>query len=280
VVGGSLVAVLNDISEQKAIQAEIASDRDLMADSIRYASKIQRSLLPSEVLLKRLIADYFIIWEPRDVVGGDMYWIKEDRHGYFVTLFDCTGHGVPGALLTTITTSALNVAFNETADPARLISQVNRSIKNSLGQIKGIDGDSDDGVEMGICFIEPDRMRATFSGAKFNLVIGQGSDFQVIKGDKSSVGYRHVELDYKFTNHSIRLQRGQRFYLYSDGITDQIGGEKRRAFGRKRMMNILNSVALLPMAQQGAQLKSTFERYHGLESRRDDVSFIGFKPLN
>jgi ABC-type amino acid transport substrate-binding protein/PAS domain-containing protein len=277
---GGMVAVFNDITDRKTAQATIEKDYGVMTDSIRYASRIQRSLLPKDEVLRELFSDHLVIWEPRDVVGGDLYWIKKDRNGYFFVLFDCTGHGVPGALMTIITTSALNVAFTETNDPARLVARVNQIIKDALDQQKGDVGDSDDGVEMGVCLVEPDRMRATFAGAKFDLILSEGTDFKIIKGDKSSIGYRHVDFDRKFTNHNIRLRPGQRFYLYTDGITDQVGGEKRRSFGRKRLMELLKNVSHLPLTNQETHLKHAFEEFQGSESRRDDFSLIGIMPLH
>jgi serine phosphatase RsbU (regulator of sigma subunit) len=249
-----------------------------MRDSIQYASRIQRSLLPDPKLMEESSSEYFCLWEPRDIDGGDMYWVRQDRRGYFVALFDCTGHGVPGALMTTIAVSALNIAFAETADPARLISRVNQIVKHMLGQ--EIDGGlSDDGLEMGVCHVEPERMRMTYSGAKFELLSMNGKDTEIIKGDKSGLGYRHVDYDRKFTNHSIRVRPGQKFYMYTDGITDQIGGNRRRAFGRKRLVSLLGDITSVPLRGQEAAITQAFANYQGAEARRDDVSMIGFMPI-
>ena len=277
-VVGSVVT-FRDITERKAALAEVEAAHSLVTDSIRYASRIQRSFLPKDEMLKGLFADHFAIWKPRDVVGGDMYWIKEDRRGYFCVLFDCTGHGVPGALMTTIAVSALDVAFTETGDPARLMARANQYVKNALNQHSGVPGESDDGLEMGICLIEPDRMRAIYAGARFDLIFGQGGEFEVIKGEKSGIGYRSVPFERKFTNHLIRLRPGQRFYLYTDGVTDQIGGPKGRAFGRKRLIELIKQSSHLPMSDQREHIVRSFAAYQGAEPRRDDVSLFGFTPI-
>ncbi len=273
-----------DITERKKAEVEIQETKerlagayDLITSSIQYASRIQRALLPSDGVLRDLCPEHFCIWEPRDVVGGDMYWVGEDRHGYVVCLFDCTGHGVPGALMTTIAVSALNVAFAETGDPARLIARVNKAIKQALGQHEE-EGPSDDGLEMGICLVEPERRRVTFAGARFELLSAVGDSIDVIKGDKHGVGYRRVPFESRFTNHSIRLKPGQRLYMYSDGIIDQIGGNRRRAFGRKRLTTLLRGLAHMPLPKQGAAITSALADYQGGEARRDDVSMIGFMP--
>ena len=275
---GGTVVRLTDVSVRKQTEAEIEAAHRMMSDSIQYASRIQRSLLPDGGLMADLFADHFCLWEPRDVVGGDMYWVRKDRRGYFVALFDCTGHGVPGALMTTIAVSALNVAFAETGDPCRLVARVNQIVKEALGQTEE-SGLSDDGLEMGICLIEPERMRLTYAGARFELLSAVGDKIEVIKGDKGGLGYRHVPYDQRFNNKSLRLLPGQRFYLYSDGITDQVGGNKRRAFGRKRLIRTLVDVAHLNMSKQGELVTNAILAYQGAEPRRDDVSMIGFMPV-
>ncbi len=277
-IGGGFVSTYVDITETKNAAKVIEDAHAVMRDSIQYASRIQRSLLPNDHDMRAMFADHFCIWEPRDVVGGDMYWVREDRRGYFVALFDCTGHGVPGALMTTITVSALDVAFSETGDPSRLITRVNQIIKKALGQDSD-DGESDDGLEMGVCLVEPERMRVTYSGARFDLVSATGSDIEVYKGDKSGLGYCRVPNDRRFTNHSIRLRQGQRFYMYTDGIIDQVGGNKRRAFGRKRLMRVIEDAGHKPMRKQADIIAEVFDDYQGAEVRRDDVSMIGFMPV-
>ncbi len=279
-----LIGTHTDITARKEAEVEIQETKerlagayDLITSSIQYASRIQRALLPSDGVLRDMCPEHFCIWEPRDVVGGDMYWVREDRHGYVVCLFDCTGHGVPGALMTTIAVSALSVAFAETGDPARLIARVNKAVKQALGQHEE-DGPSDDGLEMGICLVEPERRRVTFAGARFELLSAVGDSIDVIKGDKHGVGYRRVPFESRFTNHSIRLKPGQRLYMYSDGIIDQIGGNRRRAFGRKRLTTLLRGLAHMPLPKQGAAITSALADYQGGEARRDDVSMIGFMP--
>lgn len=276
---GSIVAIFNDVTERQRAADLLEDAHAVMRDSIQYASRIQRSLLPSDSRLSDMFGGYFCLWQPRDVVGGDMYWVREDRRGYFVVLFDCTGHGVPGALMTTISVAALNIAFTETGDPARLMTRVNQIIKESLGQVDE-NGLSDDGLEMGVCLVEPDRMRVTYAGARFELLSVSPKEKKLIKGDKSGIGYRHVPYDRRFTSHSLRLERGQRFYMFSDGVTDQIGGERRRAFGRKRLLKLIEDVDHLPMAPQGVAIEKALNEYRGEEPRRDDVSMIGFKPLH
>ena len=267
-----------DEHNSNKLNDSLASAYRQITESVRYASRIQRSLLPSEDPVRELLADHFVLWEPRDVVGGDLYWIRREKKGVMIVLFDCTGHGVPGALMTTIAISALNAAFAETADPARLIARVHRHVKTALRQDTN-EGYSDDGLELGVCLVEPERRILVFSGARFPLLIMENGEMRMIAGDKSGVGYRHVNIGYKFTNHRIGLKPGMKFYMYSDGINDQIGGPKRRGFGRKRINEILIQNQHLPMPVQKQEFYSVFTEYQGQETRRDDLSMVGFMPI-
>jgi serine phosphatase RsbU (regulator of sigma subunit) len=274
------VAVFRENAVERLVaEKELSSAHDLITESVQYASRIQRSLLPPEDILSTAVDDHFIIWEPKDVVGGDLFWVKRDKKGCMIVLFDCTGHGVPGALMTTIAVSAIDHAFDETGDPARLIRQVHQRVKIALNQ-DGDEGFSDDGLEMGVCLVERERKRLTFAGARFELLIRHNGEMEIIKGQKAGCGYRRYPLDQAFTNHIVKLQPGMMFTMFSDGATDQIGGQKRRMFGKKRLCQTLNDLANKPMAEQGEGLRAALAAYQGEESRRDDLSVIGFKPIS
>ena len=272
------VTVAVDITARKKIENALAESHSLITSSIEYASRIQRSVLTSEDNLKEYFSDSMVIWQPRDVVGGDLYWIRPEKSGCMLAVLDCTGHGVPGALMTTIAVSALDNAFRDTGDPARLIARVNQSVKQALQQ-DGKFGEADDGLELGVCLVENERKRLTFAGARFELMISRGTEIESIKGDKSGVGYRHVGMDQKFTNHSIRIRPGMSFYMTTDGMVDQIGGNKRRAFGKRRIMEILAEHTSRPMAEQREHMLTAFDAYQGAELRRDDVTLFGFAPI-
>ena len=180
--------------------------------------------------------------------------------------------------MTTIAISALDNAFRDTGDPARLIARVNQSVKQALQQ-DGEFGEADDGLELGVCLIENERKRLTFAGARFELIVAKGGEIETISGDKSGVGYRHVGMDQKFTNQSIRIHPGMSFYMTTDGMVDQIGGNKRRAFGKRRIKELLAARASRPMAEQRDHMLAAFDAYQGGELRRDDVTLFGFVPF-
>ncbi len=257
---------------------ELGDAHNQITESVQYASRIQRSLLPPASILTEGLDDHFVIWQPKDVVGGDLYWVKRDSKGLMIVLFDCTGHGVPGALMTTIAVSAIDHAFDETGDPARLIRQVHQRVKIALNQ-DGDEGLSDDGLEMGVCLVERERGRLTFAGARFELLVFKDGEVDIVKGEKAGVGYRRFAMDQSFTNHQMKIEPGTTFVMFSDGATDQIGGEKRRMFGKKRLCRTLLSVQGKPLEEQGNTLIQKIEAYQKDEVRRDDITIIGFLPI-
>ena len=281
----NLISVLNNIGtqvgrmvERKSAENELAEAHELITSSIDYASNIQRSALPSDEMLSEALGEHFVIWEPRDVVGGDIYWVRRVEGGHIVVVADCTGHGVPGAFLTMIATGALRQAIIEhpDGDPAMVIARMNTFIKNSLRQ--GIDkGPADDGLELGICCIDADGERLTFAGARFSLWKLNSQGTEEIKGDKSGIGYRHVPPDQAFTNHEVTLAPGSTYYMFSDGLVDQVGGDKRRAFGKKRIIALLEDHLTRPLTEQRDAIMDAFATYQGDEIRRDDVTFLGFR---
>jgi len=275
---GGLLITYTDITDRKASEKKLKSAYDVISTSIDYASNIQRSLLPREAFLAEDLADHFILWEPRDVVGGDLYWYRRCRGGFVVILADCTGHGVPGAFMTMLSTGALDRSLRDhpDGDPAELLGLMNRSIKHFLGQDQQ-EGHSDDGLELGICRVDASERTMVFAGARFSLFRANDGGVTEIKGDKSGIGYRHVPADRLFTNHDVALANGDTFYMTTDGLTDQIGGETRRAFGKRRFTELVGSVHALPMAEQKDRIVAALTGYQGAETRRDDVSVIGFR---
>jgi len=273
-----ICGISTDIHERKLAEQALADAYEVISDSIRYASRIQRALLPPEHFLTESLADHFIIWEPRDEVGGDMYWYRQCENGFLILLADCTGHGVPGAFMTMIASGALDRAMREhpDGDPAAVLHVMNRSIKRSLNQDTK-DGESDDGMDIGVCRVEPEAGRLVYAGAKFSLFRVNGEDVEEIKGDKASVGYRKVPLEQSYANHEIAVAEGDCFFLSTDGLTDQVGGPKRRMFGKKRVKDLLLELAGRPMPEQRDRLYQSFVDYQGEQIRRDDLSVFGFR---
>ncbi len=275
IILGARVATHLALSDQRKLLTDAL---EKVTHSINYASRIQRSILPDLEIIKPTMQDFFVLWEPRDVVGGDVYWCDYWGDGLLVILADCTGHGVPGAFLTLLAKGALDKAKNVASkgDLQGLMSGFHRILQETLGQHHQ-DGESDDGLELGACYIDLDANVLSFVGARFDLLVIQNGNADVVRGTKTSFGYRGIRADQIYDTHEIKLTNDQRFYLTSDGIVDQIGGERSRSYGKRRFRENLLGIQHLSMPEQQKRIYDAFIEYQGDEVRRDDISVIGFQ---
>ncbi|MFP4272521.1 MAG: SpoIIE family protein phosphatase [Halothiobacillaceae bacterium] len=261
--------------------------RQLM-DSIEYASVIQHSLLkPSEQALgHNLTGSHWLLWRPRDTVGGDIFHVSQVEDGFLIALFDCTGHGVPGAFMTLLTEAALDRAITRhgTDDPAGLLGSMNRHIKRQLNQHEIEKGDlmanSDDGLDGVIVRYWGQNRRLCYAAARQPLfhVSRLEDDFaqcESHKGDRYGVGYASTPAEYRWQNHELSVQPGDRIYLVSDGVTDQIGGPREICFGKRRLKQFLAQSYRLAMREQKLAFEELFDAWRGDQPPRDDVSLIG-----
>jgi len=271
------VTVAVDVTARKLAEKELRGAYEIISSSIDYASRIQRSILPDEGILSSVLQDHFILWEPRDVVGGDIYWHGAWGNGCLIMLGDCTGHGVPGAFMTLITIGALERAMSEVegGNVGSLILGVHQYIQTALGQhYEG--GDSDDGIELGACYFVPEEPQITFVGARFDLFIIDGGKISTVKGTKKGMGYRGISYTQEYEENKVDLRPGQSFYMTTDGLLDQVGGERNRMLGKKRFKELLLSIQDEPMSEQKGAIFQALLDYQGDGNRRDDVSVIGF----
>lgn len=246
-------------------------------ESIEYAGRIQRSFLPSTEDLQKALKDYFLFWQPRDGVGGDAYWVKQGERHTSLAVFDCTGHGVPGAFLTLIVNSLFEQNMDERCrdNPARLLAKMNMGLKRALSQ-HGKEGLSNDGLEGAVCCLDREQGLLHYAGARGFLLLAQAGGMREIKGDRSGIGFVDVPMNQEFVNHTIPLDDIHAAYLFTDGVTDQIGGDKRLPYGRNRLRSWLERHSSLPMDQQRKALELEFETHKRRNTQRDDVTVLGF----
>ncbi len=282
-LNSSLLRMINQEIDETRREAETAN-RKIM-DSIHYAKMIQRSLLPAPDRVREYLPENFVIWMPRDVVSGDI--IFADAHGcgggVVIAVIDCTGHGVPGAFMTMIASSGLRQIIRDEGchDPAQILKRLNVIVKTTLRQDMA-DAPSDDGLDAGMCFVEARGRGARgrkmiFAGARMPLIYVHNGRVKVIKGDKQSIGYKKSDMGHDFTTHRIPIEKGMRFYMVSDGFTDQLGGERDRRFGSRRFRELLRENTRLPFEKQREMLIRAFEVYRGENERQDDVTVVGFE---
>jgi serine phosphatase RsbU (regulator of sigma subunit) len=254
---------------------ELAEKNQKILDSIDYAKRLQEAILAPADELRAVLGNYFVLWKPRDIVGGDFYWVRRmDSNRSFIALADCTGHGVPGAFMTMAVNATLNYLVDQNhTEPGEMLAELNRRIKQTLH--RNDDGRmSDDGLDICICRIDNNK-RLLFAGAKIPLYINRENQVAIIKADNSSVGYLRSNSNLKFTNHSWDIQPGDKFYLTTDGYIDQNGGEKDYSFGRKRFVQVIEQGAS-DISQQSKAFEEVLNVYMGNEVQRDDITVVGF----
>ncbi|CAK0750525.1 hypothetical protein CCP2SC5_160041 [Azospirillaceae bacterium] len=278
--------------ELEATKNDLSEAFSVIEGSIEYASRIQRSVLPNPEFVSSVFSDHFILWDPRDVVGGDIYWCCPWGDDVLLALGDCTGHGVPGAFMTLISTGAFERARSEVEPGALgpLLSRMHQLVQITLKQ-NSKQGESDDGMELGICRIVRSgadgggadgggagEKRLSFVGARFSLFAHAPGEAPIeIKGDKRGIGYRKVPFTQEYKEIAVNAKPGMRFYMTSDGLIDQIGSEVRRGFGKVRFMEIIADLGARPMAEVKEVIRLALLAHQSAESRRDDVSVVGFQ---
>ena len=255
-------------------ELELANKK--VMDSIEYAKMIQQSLLPSMEEMKQKLPNSFVIWKPRDIVGGDVFFTSFYQTGFIISLIDCTGHGVPGALMTMIASSGLRKVINDDQcyDPPKILSCLNQFVKQTLQQDTDY-AQSNDGMDVAVCKIDYEKQQISFSGAGLSLIHTIGNETCIIKGDRESIGYKRSNLDYQFKEHIIDIEPQKAFYLFTDGMVDQVGGEREICFGKKRLQKILNQNLTRTFKEQKNNLVQEFETYRNQHEVRDDITVVG-----
>jgi serine phosphatase RsbU (regulator of sigma subunit) len=253
-------------------------------DSIAYASLIQKALMPEESQFQQFFGEHLIVWHPKDVVGGDVYSLIRLRHEdeALLMVIDCTGHGVPGAFVSMLVKAVEQEIMtriqhsNEPISPAALLAEFNRTLKRVLKQDEH-DSQHNAGFDGAIVYINRAQRLVRYAGANTPLFVCQSDRVDILKGDRHSIGYHRSKADYVFTDHDIICDDKTRFYLATDGLLDQIGGEQAIMFGKKRFSALLSAISHLAMDDQSASIVSTVSDYRGLETQNDDITVVGFK---
>ncbi|MET0319953.1 MAG: SpoIIE family protein phosphatase [Duganella sp.] len=265
------------------MQAE--RNRQIM-HSIEYASVIQRAVLKPSRDALALMPDAHLEWQPRDLVGGDFYLVEQHGDGWFVALGDCTGHGVPGAFMTLIASQVLSQALLRVGPraPGRLLQAVSGGVKALLGQTteRRAAAESNDGLDAAFLWFEHATRRLHFAGARIALHLAapgpQGPVLQVVEGERAGLGYVDTDPGQQWPTHVLDLAPGTVLFVTSDGLTDQIGGPKAIAFGKRRVRDLLVAHAPEPSPVVGAALLQALAAWQGGQPRRDDLTFFCCRP--
>lgn len=265
------------IDEQKA---ELEIREKNMTDSLIYAQRIQEALLPSEGYFRKHFEDSFILFKPKDIVSGDFYWIGEKGDRIFVVAADCTGHGVPGALMSMIGHEIVENTINENniEMPSQVLSVLNRGLEKTFNREKNIGTIIRDGMDIGLCVIDKKRKKLAYSGAFFPLYLIRNKTLTEIKGDKLIIGMNPDGAPY--TDHEYDLKEDDILYIFSDGYVDQFGGTDNKKFMYRRFRYLLLSIHGFPFDNQKAILDENIRNWMGKNVQVDDMMVIGFRPLS
>jgi serine phosphatase RsbU (regulator of sigma subunit) len=248
-------------------------------DSLIYAQRIQEALLPSETYFRKHFEDSFILFKPKDIVSGDFYWIGEKGDKVFVVAADCTGHGVPGALMSMIGLEIVEKTINEDniEIPSRILAVMNKGLEKIFSREKNIGTIIRDGMDIGLCVIDRKRKKVEYAGAFFPLYLIRDGSLIEITADKIIIGMNPEEQPY--TDHEIDLLDNDIFYIFSDGYVDQFGGSENKKFMYRRFRYLLMTIHNFPVNDQKAILEENIKTWMGVNEQVDDMMVIGFRPL-
>lgn len=270
-----LQQAFSDIQREKERSEQLLGN---VTDSIRYAQRIQSALLPTAGAWAAAGLDGFSLWLPRDIVGGDIWCLEVCPAGTLLALLDCTGHGVPGSLMSMLAVTGLRrlIRDEHCHAPAQLLAGLNRALRTTLRQ-DSADGPSDDGLDAAICLIDATAGELLFAGARLPLYLLEDGTLSRLPGDRTSLGYRRSRPDFGFATRRIRLRPGQTCYLCSDGLLDQPGGARGLPFGAPGLEAMVGTLAAVPMSQQEALSRATLADWSGGRPARDDITLLGWR---
>jgi serine phosphatase RsbU (regulator of sigma subunit) len=257
---------------------ELREANSKLVDGIKYASMIQSGILPNTRFYDTHLADHFLFFRPAELVGGDFYVGVKTDYGVYVGLGDCTGHGIPGAMMTMMAASVCRRAINESGlgGPAAVMMAVDHIVRTNLHQTEAQVG-PDNGLELSLCLIEPEQGRVRAAAAGLDMFIQKDGALDRVKGTKHGLGYgRQTSSATQIRETVLTMKDADRLFMSSDGILDQSGGEKGFGFGRRRMMEALEAAAAGPIKEQGDALVAALETYRGDHPQRDDLAVMGF----
>lgn len=278
---GNVVSVGYDITNRKINEKRLSrtvkqlrSKNKEIIDSLNYAQTIQHSILPSSKTLEHFFSNYFVTYLPKDIVSGDFYFFYEFIDLLFVACIDCTGHGVPGALMTVLANNLLKsvIKHQMLSDPAEILHALDSLLFDEFNRNNKIQ--RADGMDIALCVFDFQTHTLNFAGANQSLQIYSAEEEIEIKGNRFPIGLYH-DVDKKFETHSFEFQKGDRFFLFTDGIVDQFGGEKDKKFTKKRLKESLQTSENLLKIQD--ECNSKFISWKNKNEQTDDVLLIGLE---
>lgn len=275
----TISAQKDEIEKQRDLAAaqrdQIAYQKKHITDSILYAKRIQTALIPSLELFSEKL-EHFVLYKPLAIVSGDFYWVSTNGNRQVIICADCTGHGVPGAFMSMLGVSLLNEIVNsrQILMPNEIIDHLRQGIIRTLKQVPDEEGVKD-GMDIEVCLVDFDNDKLWFAGANNPLYLVRNGELIHYRPDKMPVAI-HYRMS-PFTLHEIDLQKGDAFYIFTDGYADQFGGPKEKKFMSAQLKETIVTMNGMPMLKQGEKLNEIFEEWRGTNPQVDDVTVIGVR---
>ncbi len=260
---------------------QLEKKNEQILSSIRYGERIQNAILPLTEKIRSSIPQHFILYKPRDIVSGDFYWFNQIDGKIVLAVVDCTGHGVPGAFMSMMGNAFLNeiVTEQKIMNPSLILKRLHEEVRTALKQ-KQEKVDTQDGMDVCLCVLEKNShtQKLLFAGAKRPLFVFKKGESKLteVKGDRKSIGGKQREEKREFTGHELKVRKGDRLYLTTDGFADQQNSKNRR-YGSRRLKTFLQSVFELEMQEQEKVLAQELTRHQGREEQRDDITVMGVR---
>lgn len=276
----TILIVAHDITDQKQIEREIKEKNKKIQESINYARHIQESILPTSEYMKKYFPESFLLYMPRDVVSGDFPWIFVHQNAIYIAAVDCTGHGIPGAMISFIGHFSLNNIVNSDEDlnAGEILDKLHYQVRKTLRQ-EGENATTRDGMDIALCKIMPQKMELHFSGAHRPLYLYRDGEIIHCDADLKAIGGipPRKKAEKPFTNHVVKLQKKDRIFIFSDGISDQEGGPAGLKYSNRRIQEIILSQSSMTMDQLKKYFVEDFLNWKGDNKQIDDVLMIGIE---
>lgn len=251
-----------------------------VTDSINYALRIQRAIMPSLEKVKEILPTSFLYFRPKDIVSGDFYWMHKTKKRTYIAVVDCTGHGVPGGFMSIIGVDLLKYAIirNKEVEPGKILDILSSELNTSLGN--NLESDNNfisDSMDLSLCVIDHRENNIKFAGAMHNLYMIRNDELNIFKGDRRVIGSIDENLEFNYSTIEIAIEPGDRFYMFTDGYTDQFGGPESKKYMSRRFRHLLLNIHQMDFETQKKLIHKNFEDWRGHEEQVDDVLVLGFQ---
>jgi len=282
----NIIAIGNDITKRKEYEIlleeknkQIEESQKEILSSLRYSQRIQNAILPDINKIAESFTDIFVLYQPKDIVSGDFYWFFDIGEYQFIAAVDCTGHGVSGALLTTIGNALLReiIVRDKIYSPAKILEELDLRLLDSLNN-NGHNYKISDGMDVALCRINKTESKICFAGAYRPLFIIDDTEKIIeLKANRFPIGF-YSDIEKQFTEQEYQYNKNETFYIFSDGYIDQFGGEKDKKMNKKRFVELIKTINDMNFDEKQSFLEYSLNNWKQKIEQTDDILVIGFKP--